>query len=51
MSVALVNGRVLRDNGFVEGECVLLEGSRIHATRRGKTLWRWHRAEFRVAAA
>jgi N-acetylglucosamine-6-phosphate deacetylase len=29
MSVALVNGRVLRDNGFVEGECVLLEGSRI----------------------
>jgi N-acetylglucosamine-6-phosphate deacetylase len=29
MTVALVNWRVLRDNGFVEGECVLLEGSRI----------------------
>ena len=29
MSVALVNGRVLRDDAFVEGECVLLEGSRI----------------------
>src|SRR5262245_5959076 len=23
----------------------------VHPTRRGKTLWRWHRAEFRVAAA
>ena len=29
MSVALVNGRVLRDDGFVEGQCVLLEGARI----------------------
>jgi N-acetylglucosamine-6-phosphate deacetylase len=29
MTLALINGRVLRDNGFVEGECVLLEGGRI----------------------
>ena len=29
MPVALVNGRVLRDRALVEGQCVLLEGSRI----------------------
>jgi N-acetylglucosamine-6-phosphate deacetylase len=29
MLTALINGRVLRDNGFVEGECVLLEDGRI----------------------
>jgi len=31
MSLALVNGRVLREQGFVEGECVLIEGGRIAA--------------------
>jgi N-acetylglucosamine-6-phosphate deacetylase len=31
MSVALVNGRVLRDGVLVEGQCVLLEGGRIAA--------------------
>ncbi|MFI4880898.1 MAG: N-acetylglucosamine-6-phosphate deacetylase, partial [Steroidobacterales bacterium] len=31
MSVALVNGRVLRDDTLVEGQCVLLEGARIAA--------------------
>jgi N-acetylglucosamine-6-phosphate deacetylase len=29
MLTALINGRVLRDDGFVEGECVLLENERI----------------------
>ena len=29
MSIALVNGRVLRENGFVDGEAVLLAGGRI----------------------
>jgi N-acetylglucosamine-6-phosphate deacetylase len=29
MAVALVNGRVLGDDGLVEGRCVLLEGERI----------------------
>jgi N-acetylglucosamine-6-phosphate deacetylase len=29
MSIALVNGRVLRDDTLVEGQCVLLEGARI----------------------
>lgn len=31
MAVALVNGRVLEDDGLVEGRCVLLEGGRIVA--------------------
>ena len=31
MSLALVNGRVLREQGFVEGECVLIEDGRIAA--------------------
>ncbi len=31
MSVALVNGRVLRDGVLVEGQCVLLNGARITA--------------------
>jgi N-acetylglucosamine-6-phosphate deacetylase len=31
MSVALVNGRVLRDGVLVEGQCVLLNGGRITA--------------------
>jgi N-acetylglucosamine-6-phosphate deacetylase len=31
MSVALVNGRVLRDGVLVEGQCVLLKGGRIAA--------------------
>ncbi|GAC1452258.1 MAG: N-acetylglucosamine-6-phosphate deacetylase [Steroidobacteraceae bacterium] len=31
MSVALVNGRVLRDDVLLEGQCVLLEGARISA--------------------
>jgi len=29
MAVALVNGRVLGDDGLIEGRCVLLEGGRI----------------------
>jgi N-acetylglucosamine-6-phosphate deacetylase len=29
MSVALVNGRILRDDALVEGQCVLLDGARI----------------------
>ena len=29
MPIALVNGRVLRDNGFATGECVLIEQGRI----------------------
>jgi N-acetylglucosamine-6-phosphate deacetylase len=29
MSIALLNGRVLRDRTLVEGQCVLLEGGRI----------------------
>jgi len=29
MAVALVNGRVLEDDGLVEGRCVLLDGGRI----------------------
>ncbi|MBV9620068.1 MAG: N-acetylglucosamine-6-phosphate deacetylase, partial [Gammaproteobacteria bacterium] len=29
MRSALVNGRILRGDRFVEGECVLLEGGRI----------------------
>ena len=29
MPVALVNGRVLGDTGIVEGQAVLLDGSRI----------------------
>lgn len=31
MSIALVNGRVLRDDTLTEGQCVLLEGARIAA--------------------
>ncbi len=31
MSIALVNGRVLRDDTLIEGQCVLLEGARIAA--------------------
>jgi N-acetylglucosamine-6-phosphate deacetylase len=31
MSIALVNGRVLRDDTLTEGQCVLLEGTRIAA--------------------
>jgi N-acetylglucosamine-6-phosphate deacetylase len=34
MSIALVNGRVLRDDTLVEGQCVLLEGARIAAVVR-----------------
>lgn len=29
MPIALLNGRVLREHGLVEGQCVLLEGGRI----------------------
>jgi N-acetylglucosamine-6-phosphate deacetylase len=31
MSIALLNGRVLRDDTLTEGQCVLLEGTRIAA--------------------
>ena len=31
MRIALVNGRVLRDDTLTEGQCVLLEGARIAA--------------------
>ena len=31
MSIALVNGRVLRDDTLTEGQCVLVEGARIAA--------------------
>ena len=33
MSVALINGRVLREEGLVEGQCVLLSDGRIHPSR------------------
>lgn len=42
MPIALINGRVLRDRAFVQGQCVLIEGSRIldivpdgHSSTRG----------------
>jgi N-acetylglucosamine-6-phosphate deacetylase len=44
MPIALLNGRVLREQALVEGQCVLLEGGRIldivptgHASCRGAT--------------
>ena len=44
MPIALLNGRVLREQALVEGQCVLLEGGRIvdivptgHASSRGAT--------------
>ena len=44
MPIALLNGRVLREQALVEGQCVLLEGSRIldivpqgHPSSRGAT--------------
>jgi N-acetylglucosamine-6-phosphate deacetylase len=40
MTLALVNGRLLRDSGWVEDQIVLIEGTRIHQIVSSASQWR-----------